>query len=148
MIIRVSQISKIFGPTVFCVLLNERKLVRPSLGILRVIFHVGQASKAHWSGGTFWLQAYWALKAWPTWKMTLNMPKLGLTSFLSLSRTQKTVVPKILEIWDTLLASRPAQIIFATIPQPWGQKMSAYHFLSNSDHVLPRLWSPEGPWSG
>ena len=48
---RVSQISKIFGPTVFCVLLNERKLVRPSLGILRVIFHVGQASKAHWSGG-------------------------------------------------------------------------------------------------
>ena len=49
--IRVSQISKIFGPTVFCVLLNERKLVRPSLGILRVIFHVGQASKAYWSGG-------------------------------------------------------------------------------------------------
>ena len=34
--------------------------------------------------------------------MTLNMPKLGLTSFLSLSRTQKTVGPKILEIWDTL----------------------------------------------
>ena len=31
------------------------------------------------------------------------MPKLGLTSFLSLSRTQKTVGPKILEIWDTLL---------------------------------------------
>ena len=49
--IRVSQISKIFGPTVFCVLLNERKLVRPSLGIFRDIFHVGQASKAHWSGG-------------------------------------------------------------------------------------------------
>ena len=44
--IRVSQISKISGPTVFCVLLNERKVVRPSWGILRVIFHVG-----HWSGG-------------------------------------------------------------------------------------------------
>ena len=106
--IRVSQISKNFGPTVFCVLLNERKLVRPSLGILRVIFHVGQASKAHWSGGWFWLEAYWALKAWPTWNTTLNMPKLGLTSFLSLSRTQKTVGPKILEIWDTLILS-PAQ---------------------------------------
>ena len=38
-------------PLFFCVLLNERKLVRPSLGILRVIFHVCQASKAHWSGG-------------------------------------------------------------------------------------------------
>ena len=48
---RVSQISKIFRPTVFCVLLYERKLVKPSLGMLRVIFHVGQASKAHWSGG-------------------------------------------------------------------------------------------------
>ena len=43
------------------------------------------------------------MEAWPTWKMTLNMPKLGLTSFLSLSRTQKTVGPKILEIWDTLI---------------------------------------------
>ena len=47
---RVSQISKIFRPTVFCVLLYERKLVKPSLGMLRVIFHVGQASKAHWTG--------------------------------------------------------------------------------------------------
>ena len=39
--------------------------------------------------------------------MTLNMPKLGLTSFLSLSRTQKTVGPKILEIWDTLMITLP-----------------------------------------
>ena len=52
-----SKFPKIFGPTVFCVLLYERKLVRPSLGTLRVIFHVGQASKAHWSGGWFWLGA-------------------------------------------------------------------------------------------
>ena len=42
----VSQIFKIFGLIVFCALLNERKLVRPCLGIFRVIFYVGQAFKA------------------------------------------------------------------------------------------------------
>ena len=51
------------------------------------------------------------MEAWPTWKMTLNMPKLGLTSFLSLSRTQKTVGPKILEIWDTLVSNLTFEIM-------------------------------------
>ena len=44
-----SQILGIFETTVFCVLLNERKLVRPSLGRLGVIFDGGQASKANQS---------------------------------------------------------------------------------------------------
>ena len=35
--------------------------------------------------------------------MTLNVAKLGLTTFLLLSSTHKTVGPKILEIWDTLV---------------------------------------------
>ena len=42
------------------------------------------------------------MEAWPTSKMTSNLPKLGLISFLSLSRTQKTVCPKIPKIWDAL----------------------------------------------
>ena len=46
---RVSQISKIFGPTVFCVLLNERKLVRPSLGSSGVVYPVGHASNQNHS---------------------------------------------------------------------------------------------------
>jgi len=37
--------------------------------------------------------------------MTSNLPKLGLISFHSLSRTQKTVVPKIPKIWDALLVT-------------------------------------------
>ena len=43
-----------------------------------------------------------ALEAWQPSKMTSNLPKLGLISFLSLSRTQKTVCPKIPKIWDAL----------------------------------------------
>ena len=50
---RASQIFGIFGHTVFCVLLNERKLMRPSLGRLEVIFDGGQASKADQSRGWF-----------------------------------------------------------------------------------------------
>ena len=49
--IRASQFFGIFGHTVLCVLLNERKLVRPSLGRLEVIFDGGQASKADQSRG-------------------------------------------------------------------------------------------------
>ena len=41
------------------------------------------------------------MEVWQTWKTTLNMPKLCLTSFFSLSRAQKTMSPKILKIWDT-----------------------------------------------
>ena len=48
---RASQIFCIFGHTVFCVLLNERKLMRPSLGRLEVIFDGCQASKADQSRG-------------------------------------------------------------------------------------------------
>ena len=43
---RASQIFGIFGHTVFCVLLNKRRLMRPSLGRLEVVFDGGQASKA------------------------------------------------------------------------------------------------------
>ena len=46
-----------------------------------------------------------ALKAWQPSKMTSNLPKLGLISFLSLSKTQKTVCPKFPKIWDALLLS-------------------------------------------
>ena len=46
MVTRASQFFGIFGHTVFCVLLNERKLMRPSLGRLEVIFDGCQASKA------------------------------------------------------------------------------------------------------
>ena len=40
---RASQIFGILGHTVFCVLPNERKLMRSSLGRLEVIFDGGQA---------------------------------------------------------------------------------------------------------
>ena len=42
---RVSQIFGIFGPTVFLILLNERKL-DPVRAVGGVVFHVGQACKA------------------------------------------------------------------------------------------------------
>ena len=57
-------------------------------------------------GGDFLQNVYldWsALEAWQPSKMTSNLPKLGLTSFLSLSGTQKTVCPKIPKIWDALM---------------------------------------------
>ena len=102
---RASQIFWIFGHTVFCVLLNERKLMRPSLGRLEVIFDGCQASKADQSRLTFFKNRpldWSAFEAWQPSKMTSNLPKLGLISFLSLSRTQKTVCPKISKIWDAL----------------------------------------------
>ena len=104
--IRASQIFGIFGHTVFCVLLNERKLMRPSLGRLEVIFDGCQASKANQSRLTFFKNHpldWSALEAWQPSKMTSNLPKLGLISFLSLSRTQKTVCPKIPKNWDALV---------------------------------------------
>ena len=52
-----------------------------------------------------------ALKAWQPSKMTSNLPKLGLISFLSLSRTQKTVCPKISKIWDAALMSTEDHIL-------------------------------------
>ena len=106
MLIRASQIFGIFGHTVFCVLLYERKLMRPSLGRLEVIFDGCQASKADQSRLTFFKNRpldWSAFEAWQPSKMTSNLPKLGLISFLSLSRTQKTVCPKIPKIWDALL---------------------------------------------
>ena len=45
---RVFQIFRFFALIVFVFFLNERKLVIPSLDILRLVF---QDSKAHWSGG-------------------------------------------------------------------------------------------------
>ena len=48
-----SQIFGNFGRTVFCVKLNEKKLMRPSLGRLEVILDGGQASKADQSKGQF-----------------------------------------------------------------------------------------------
>ena len=51
MYFRASQIFGIFGHAVFCVELNERKLMRPSLGRLEVIFDGCQASKADQTRG-------------------------------------------------------------------------------------------------
>ena len=101
-----SQIFGNFGRTVFCVKLNEKKLMRPSLGRLEVIFDGCQASKANQSRLTFFKNRpldWSSLEAWQPLKMTSNLPKLGLISFLSLSRTQKTVCPKIPKIWDALV---------------------------------------------
>ena len=59
-----------------------------------------------------------ALEAWQPSKMTSNLPKLGLISFLSLSRTQKTVCPNIPKIWDALIPigisyKKPENVIVA-----------------------------------
>ena len=43
--------------------------------------------------------------------ITPNLPEFGLISFHSLSRTQKTVGPKILKIWDTLTHT-PSKIVY------------------------------------
>ena len=72
--------------------------MRPSLGRLRVVFSCLPGLQSSIS-----LQAesppdQLALEAWQTQKMTLNLPKLGFISFHLLSRTQKTVVPKISKI--------------------------------------------------
>ena len=80
--------------------------MRPSLGRLEVIFDGCQASKAGQSMLTFFKNHpldWSALEAWQPSKMTSNLLKLGLISFLSLSRTQKTVCPKIPKIWDALM---------------------------------------------
>ena len=88
MVTRASQSFGNFGHTVFCVQLNERKLMRPSLGRLEVIFDGCQASKADQSRLIFhknYPLDWSALEAWPPSKITSNLPKLGLISFLSLS---------------------------------------------------------------
>ena len=54
MVIRASQIFGIFGHTVFWLQLNERKLMRPGLDRLEVIFDGCQASKADQSRLTFY----------------------------------------------------------------------------------------------
>ena len=46
---RACQIFGMFGVTFLCVLLTKRKIMRPSLGRLGVIFDVGQASRANQS---------------------------------------------------------------------------------------------------
>ena len=45
-----------FGHTVFCDLLDERKLMRPSLDRLEVIFDGGLASKADQSLGVIYVK--------------------------------------------------------------------------------------------
>ena len=53
------------------------------------------------------------MEAWPPSKMTSNLPKLGLISFLLLSRRQKTVCPKIPKIWDALLYMSTQYYLFS-----------------------------------
>ena len=86
--------------------------MRPSLGRLGVIFDVGQASKANQSRLTFYKNHsldWLALEAWPTSKMTPNLPKLGLIIFLLVSRTHKKVAPNIPKIWHALVYIRQCQ---------------------------------------
>ena len=93
--------------------------MRPSLGRLGVIFDVGQASKANQSRLTFYKNHsldWLALEAWPTSKMTPNLPKLGLISFLSSSRSQKNSVSKIPENLGQLY-SRSAKIFWGKVGQ-------------------------------
>ena len=106
---RASQFFGIFGPTVFCVQLNKWILMRPSLGRLGVIFDGGQASKVSQSKEWFLsnVDLDWsALEAWPPSKMTPNLPNLSHISFHSLSRTQKTVGPKITKNWNALVSTQ------------------------------------------
>ena len=90
-IIRMSQIFGTFWNHRFWVLLYDRKVLRPSLGISNCRFPCWPGLQSSISLQSRSLHDQWALEAWKT---NLNMPKLDLTSFLSFSRTQKQWVQK------------------------------------------------------
>ena len=79
------------------------------------------------------------MEAWPTWKTTPELPKLGLTSFLSLSRTQKTVGPKILKIWDSLVSTVHCPLVSAVHQTIMNSELRRYEFVWLLKTGLPRM---------
>ena len=77
--------------------------MRPSLGILRIVFHVCQTSKVHWSEGVNLIGGLLSFGGLANMENAPWTTQTGYCDFSLIKKnTKKTVTRKTLKIWDTL----------------------------------------------